>query len=210
MNVKYYLCNLINQGHFWQHTDVNGNGQRPKFYFLPFQWLMIILSVFITLYYLPKGFNDTFVGYIIASLSIFVGLFLTLILTVYDKFQKIDFSLARYKENDQIELIRLKNFFKQFTSLTTYSILLSIISILLLSFFILFKFSTKEITINIAINSTNDLKQLVKILILLFHRITTLYFLLDFVIITIYAITSIYSFIISEFDKIKLKPDNDD
>ena len=205
MNVKHYLCNLINQGHFWQYTDVNGRGKKPKFYFLPFQWFALFLSIYITIYFLPTGFNETFVGYIIASLSIFVGLFLTLILTVYDKFQKIDFSLAKFNDIDQIELVRIKNFFKQFTSLTTYSILLSISCILLLSFFILFKFSIKEITIDIVTNNSSDYKQLIKIFILLSHRIITLYFLLDFVMITIYAITSIYGFIISEFDKIKLK-----
>jgi hypothetical protein len=210
MNVKHYLIELIKQGHFWQYTDVNGHGKRPKMYFMNWQWVLIVLVVPLAIFILPNGFNETFVGYIIAALSIFVGLFLTLILTVFDKFQKIDFESAKYSDKKGEEQIRIKNFFKQFSSLTAYSILLSILTVILLSTFLLIESTNNKINIDTIINHFNNTKFIIKVLALLLYRIVTLYFLFDFIIITVYAITSIHSFIILEYNKVKIKKQEND
>lgn len=204
MNVSIFLFDLIKQGHFWQYMDINGNGKKPKLFFIPAQIFAILIAILIPLFLLPKGFKMEFVGYIIASLSIFAGLFLSLIITVYDKFRNLDFSLAKDSEKEKVLLIKTKNFFKQFTSLTSYSILILLICIILLCLSLLFDFSNKYVDYKLLLDSSFNII-LLKRLALLIHRVLILYLLFNFVIISIFAISSIHNFIISEYDKINIK-----
>ena len=144
-SIKYYLYRLILDGHKWQYIDINGKGSKPNLYFSSIQFIFIIISITSSVFLIKNGFNKDFIGYIIASLSIFTGLFLSLILTVFDKFQKFKFDVSNITEKEKIIIIQRKNFFKQFTAITSYSILLSIICIFLLSLSLL----TNLLNINI-------------------------------------------------------------
>ena len=208
-SVRYYLFKLISDGHKWQHTDINGLCENPKFYFSGLQWLIIVIS-FISSFLLAIGFNKDFIGYIIASLSIFIGLFLTLILTVFDRFQNINFSTPNLSENEQIKLIQKKNFFKQFTALTSYSILISLLSIILLSLSLLSNFFNVNISQFSLVSDIESVSieytcNFLIISIVLIYRIVVIYFLLDFLIIVLFALTSIYNYISLEYDKVKIK-----
>ncbi len=120
--------------------------------------------------------------------------------------------------------VRLKNYYKKATTLSFYIILLALISILLLSFSLfdvnieqtwgletcILSFSLFDVNIEqtwgleTCILACPTLQEAKKIFVYL-YRVTTLYFLLDFLWITLYLIASFYDYIGSEYDKVKLK-----
>jgi hypothetical protein len=213
MNYKSNIRSLIAGAHFYQYTGIsdtldNIKKEKPKLYYTKIQWCFIVISILAN-YILPKGFSTEFSGYVVSGMSLFVGLFFTFILTIYDKFQKIDFTqFSKSKNEEKNKLgIRLKNYFKQITILSLYAILLSIICIILLSVTLLFG---DKVNLNVGIITCvtsiekRHFLSLVWILLLLVYRSTVLYFLFDFVLITIFLLSSFYDFIISEYNKIKL------
>jgi hypothetical protein len=209
MNVKDYLISLIREAHKWQYTDINGHGNAPTLYFLPIQWILLLLSIMLTFFVMQKGISRDFAGYSITALSIFVGLFLSLILMVFDKFHSIDFS--KISGNAQVYAIRTKNFFKQFTALTSYSILLALLSLLLLGasmFGESMTISILEIPNLISGTWHQIVLKIIRVIGVCIYRICTIYFLLNFLYITVYALTSMYDYIKSEYDKVKIKRDD--
>lgn len=90
--------------------------------------IAIIATIFVN-----TGINKDFAGYIISALSIFIGLNISLIIMVFDKFNSTDFDTNNKTYKVKVRLLKHRNFFMQFTSLTAYSIILSLILIVLLS-----------------------------------------------------------------------------
>ena len=207
LSIRHYIKKLICDGHKWQYCGINGNGVKPKYFFSSVQLLISCIAI-IGAIFLKNGFNKDFIGYIIASLSIFIGLFLTLILTVFDKFQRIDFNKPHLTEQEEVSLIQTKNFFIQFTALTSYSILIALFCIVLLSASLLFNYFNQDITqYELAIKNINFIKILNFSIVLsvFLYRIIIIYFLFDFLIIVVYALTSIYDFITLEIEKVKVR-----
>ncbi len=203
-NVKYYVKRLISDGHQWQNIDVNGKESIPKLYFSNIQWTMVGLSIS-GIFLIKNGFNKDFVGYIIASLSIFVGLFLTLILTVFDKFEKIDFGKRNKSEKEKTALIQRKNFFKQFTALTSYSILISLTCILLLSTSMLSEVFARNIfeygfVSDLSAIGLHEIQLFLVNSLIVFHRLLITYLFLDFLLMVLYALSSIYNYISIEYN----------
>jgi len=199
-STRTYLLKLIRDGQKWQYIGIHGKGKKPSYYFSAIQWVLLLFSV-IALYFFKKGLSSDFVGYIINALSIFVGLFLTLILSVFDKFKALS-QIPQPTEIDKEYLKQRTNFFKQFTSLTGYAIIIAIFCILLLSI----TFTTGIFKLNIfhdsffipsffsfSINGYLFLSAL--------YNITVIYFLLDFLLIVIYAVTSMHTYMMIEYNK---------
>ncbi len=204
MKIKVFISFLIKEGHHWQYTNILGKEKKPKFFFNIAQWGIIVIS-FLFVYSLPKGLNNEFIDYTITAFSIFVGLFLALILSVYDKFQRIDFTI-KYNEIEKIDLVKVKNFFKQFTAITTYCILLSVLSIILLMLMTLYDFFDLDISqYSWTSISKDSLICFFKLFFLCFIRGVTCYFILDFILLSLYAISSMFRFINKEYDRVKIK-----
>ena len=219
-STKYYLTKLIKDGHKWQYTNINGLEKKPRFYFTRFQFLLLVISVFAT-YALKRGFNNDFISYVIAALSICVGLFLTLIISVFDKFvalklpevkKQIITDSGSLPDREKGGLIQKKNFFIQFTALTAYSIILSIFCIILLSISLLWS----ELSIDYskyvfvgwkAIDGESSML-FVMIVIVYVHRFITIYFLMDFLLIVLYAVSGIYNYFAIEYSRIRLTEDD--
>lgn len=211
MRLLLYLKKLLLNGWYWEHNDVSPKYINMKWYQLikptiP-QIIIIIISVFAVLKWLPKGFSNDFVGYINATLAILVGLYLTLIISFFDKFNPDEFNQKNTTVRQQDDLILKKNYYLQFTSLTTYSIVLAIFCILLLSVTLL----SEHLQVNIPCsNLQKSLHQkeycsLMKDCLILLYRGCVIYFLLDILYISTYTITSVYSYIVGEYNKIKVK-----
>jgi hypothetical protein len=199
-SVRTYLFKLIQDGQKWQYIDINGKGKKPSYYFTSVQWVLLLLSI-ITFYFLKKGLNNDFVGYIINALSIFVGLFLTLILAVFDKFKGLE-KISQPTETDKLYLIQRTNFFKQFTSLTGYAIIIAILCILLLSI----TFATEIFKLNIFhdslfVPSFFSFSINCYLFLSALYNITVIYFLLDFLLIVIYAVTAMHTYMMIEYNK---------
>lgn len=204
-DLLYYLLRLVKSGHYWQYTNINGQGVKPKHWFSNIQLFIIALSLLCTLLN-PLGFNKDFIGYIITALSIFVGLFLSLIVVIYDKFRNTDFDIERCSNKQKLYLQQIWNFFSQFTGLTSYAILISILSIILLSISLIsavnvdideyYFLSYKEWSLEAIILFLN-------LSMVFLYRMVTIYFIVDFLLLCTYAVSSIYSFIYLEYEKRK-------
>jgi hypothetical protein len=212
MNFKKNLIDLISDAHFYQYAGINDTKKncvkkRPLLFFTRIQWLLIIIAILVSIF-IKKGFSDEFAGYIISGLSLFVGLFFTFLITLYDKFKSIDFSQYHksVNENNNKIGIKLKNFFTKISVLTLYSVLISIISILLLSVTLLFSEINYTIDFCYFLQAIKqkEIYDILKTIFVFSYRVVTLYFLLDFLLITIYINSSFYDFIISEYNKVKL------
>jgi len=210
MNFKDQLLALLKEAHKYQYVDISDTQEKekqkkPRWYFTRVQWGLIILSALIAL--LTQGsFDEDFAGYIVSGLSLFAGLFFSFILILLDNFQKIDFEPFKKENNARLMPlgVRLKNYYKKATALSFYIILLSMLCICLLSL------SLFDIKIGITSTFLGDScmgKNLLwgTSLLAFLYKTTTIYFLLDFLWITLYLITSFHDYISSEYDKVKLK-----
>jgi hypothetical protein len=203
-SVKTYLFRLIKDGHKWQYLLISGKGDKPKYHLTVVQWILLCSSI-IAYYFFNNGLNNEFVGYIINALSIFIGLFLTLILSVFDKFKSLEYA-SQATELDEEYRTQRTNFFKQFTALTSYAIVIAVLCILLLSI----TFATEKFKLNIFHESfisssfgiiiINTVK-LTKLFIVAIYNVSIIYFLLDFLLIVIYAVTSMHTYMMIEYNK---------
>ncbi len=220
MKFNQNLRDLIVDSHRYQYVGISDakamERKQPKlrickwlFFFSKAQWIIIGISIVISLF-IPKGISSDFAGYIVSGLSLFVGIFFTFIITLYDKFKNIDFSKYDKKISEEKHYIgiRLKNFFKKVTVLSLYSIILSIICIILLSITLLFGEYINNCQCSIMFVcdflKIGDYWCVVKYVLAKLYGTIVFYFLFDFLLIAVYLISSIYDFIISEYNQIKL------
>ncbi|KAA6302657.1 MAG: hypothetical protein EZS26_001164 [Candidatus Ordinivivax streblomastigis] len=212
MNFKINLSDLIKDAYLWEYADISDTEddigkKRPRLFFTKIQWIFILVSIIGT-YFISKGFDNDFAGYIISGLSLFTGILFTFVLTLYDKFKSVDFSEYKKEKNEEKNKhgIRLKNFFKKVTVLTLYSAVLSIVCVFLLAITLMVPKINIEISYELLFENIKCIHYytLIKAFFVTIYRGCLLYFLLDFVLITVYIISSFYDYIISEINKIKL------
>jgi hypothetical protein len=204
-SVKQLLLPLIKGGQKWQSIDINGKYIKPKYYFNNTQWGIIIICVIVQFKF-TKGLSKEVIGYIISIFSISVSLFLSLLVSIFDKFENTNFSLQNITEKDAIRLIQKKNYFKRFISIISYLIVLSIFLIILCcpTYFINMNY---DILYN---NFTLDIKEIhiwitIKSIIIIIYRIVLYYFILMYLLLTLFITGSAYEYYISEIDSKKLR-----
>jgi hypothetical protein len=211
-SIKINLFDLIKDAHLWEYKDIGDTEEetkkkKPKLFFTKIQCFFVLVSI-VSIFFTAKGFSADFAGYIISGLSLFVGVLFSFILTLFDKFKNIDFSEYKKEKNEEKYIIgvKLKRFFKKTTILTLYSAILSIICIILLAITLIVPKLNIEISYCFLIENIKNipLYTLIKIFSITLYRCCLVYFLLDFILITVYIISSFYDYIISEINKIKL------
>lgn len=217
MSFKAALKRLVYDAHIFQYAEVNSSTSsieknKPRYYFTKIQWGLLIISIVIAIT-TRNGFGKEFAGYVVSALSLFAGLFFSFILMLIDKFQKIDFS--PYKKDTNAQLmpigIRLKNYYKKATTLSFYIIVLALLCILLLSaslievpFNEIYQFLAKCIPISY-IDIWETLWRIASFIVKSIYRGVSIYFLLDFLWITLYLLSSFFDYVGSEYDKVKLQ-----
>jgi hypothetical protein len=87
---------------------------------------------------LPGGINDNFAEYAIAFLGIFVGLFTSIIISLYDKGKSLYIGINEKNEKEKAQVEILRNYLVQFTGLTAYFIILALVAVILLLGILLF------------------------------------------------------------------------
>lgn len=215
MKLCTYIKRLVIQGQRWQYLSITEEfndkpSKSPKFYFTGLQFVFILCSIAQVILF-EKGFTPTFAGYLITGLAIFIGIYISLIIMLFDKFSRLDYSVNGKTWTEKTNLLKKKNFFLQFSSLTSYSILLAIFIIILLipSFLgedqrkITCLALGKELILMFEDNDSFNTELLLKTIAVI-TRGLVVYFLLDFVMILIYAISSMYSYMSKEFRDIKI------
>lgn len=212
-NFDQNLFDLLSDAHRWEYTQINDNKEsqakkRPRLFFTPFQWILLVISIICT-FLCPGGISQDFAGYIIGGMSLFVGLLFTLAVSLFDKFNSVDFSQYKYEVNAELYPFgaRLKNYFKKTIILTLYTAIIAIVCILLLSVVYMSKTlqsdtGLSDIWQNIC---SYEWLSLIGNILIVTYRIVVFYLLFNFVYITKQMITSFYDYMIGEIDKIKLK-----
>lgn len=209
-NFKIFLSKVISEGNRLQRYDINGTLLTKK-KFTQTQKIALIISM-VSLCVLHKGFSNDFAGYIISFLGIFVGLFSSIVISMYDKRASL---YENFREKDEIQqtvTLHTKNYVVQFTGLTSYAILIAIVLIILLSLVLLHEVFQIDVRKYYWISSVKELNLTTLInfgvaTILYSHRFFVTYLLLNFFTITLYSISGYFSFLLSEYKRIKLKDD---
>src|SRR5687767_9996767 len=104
-SVKQLILPLIKGGHKWQHIDINGNGETPRFLLSGTQWFILLVSALILIRF-QTGISKEIIGYVMAAFSISVSLFMSLLVSIFDKFEKTDFERFNKTEDDTVHLIQ--------------------------------------------------------------------------------------------------------
>ncbi len=217
MSFREALKSLVSDAHLFQYVEVNSTTSnieknKPRYYFTKIQWWILMISVVVSITTVD-GFGKDFAGYVVSALSLFAGLFFSFILMLIDKFQKIDFSPYKKDVNAQLMPIgvRLKNYYKKATTLSFYIIVLALLCILLLSasllsipFHEICQFVEKIISASY-IDVWKTIWEISSFIVKSIYRGVSIYFLLDFLWITLYLLSSFFDYVGSEYDKVKLQ-----
>lgn len=216
MSFREALKSLVSDAHLFQYAEVNSTASnieenKPRYYFTKIQWGILMISVVVSITTV-NGFGKDFAGYVVSALSLFAGLFFSFILMLIDKFQKIDFSPYKKDVNAQLMPIgvRLKNYYKA-TTLSFYIIVLALLCILLLSasllsipFHEICQFVEKIISASY-IDVWKTIWEISSFIVKSIYRGVSIYFLLDFLWITLYLLSSFFDYVGSEYDEVKLQ-----
>lgn len=217
MSFREALKSLVSDAHLFQYAEVNSTTSnieknKPRYYFTKIQWGILMISVVVSITTVD-GFGKDFAGYVVSALSLFAGLFFSFILMLIDKFQKIDFSPYKKDVNAQLMPIgvRLKNYYKEATTLSFYIIVLALLCILLLSasllsipFHEICQLVEKIISASY-IDVWKTIWEISSFIVKSIYRGVSIYFLLDFLWITLYLLSSFFDYVGSEYDKVKLQ-----
>jgi len=204
-SVKSLLKPLIKSGHEWQSIDINGRDRKPKAYFSNVQWVLLIIGILI-LIKLTKGFSKDIIGYIMSAFAISVSLFMSLLVSIFDKFEKTSFDTENKDDAGIVRLKQKKNFFKRFISITSYLVILSIVIVVLCSLSYVLNMPARNVSPN---DFTLKWKQIDIILTLknalvLTYRIILNYLLLDYLLLTLFIAGSAFEYYMSEIDNRKV------
>lgn len=209
LKIKHYVTLLYKEGTSWEQrgllsTEQNTSTKRITLKRVVFLCLCIILSCF-----LKTGFNDAFLGYTISGLSIFIGLFINIIIVLYQKFLVITTAAAddRPNDNESANKNKMKDFIKQFTFVTGKNLLIATFLIILSSIYLLYKdffsidTSNYSIVLRIEQLTKKDVLNFFVYSILQVTRVLILYLLIDFFFLLLYSIGSLFAFLKGEYKK---------
>ena len=190
----YYVLKLITKGQEWQYKKLNGKGDRPKLYFTQLQLIALLISI-LFVYTKPKGLSNEMINYVLSSLSIMTALFLSLIIIIFDKFN--NFNFKGEGDDEKIHKFHMWNFlFINLMRLHHMRFLISTSVIILLVFTLMFgkEIDVSQYTfVSYKLVTFESILLFLKLLFVYSIRIVIAYFLLDFFILCIYAISSIFS-----------------
>lgn len=201
-----YLKVLKRKVSQFEQTDINNNvGESFRAKYL-IKIIFIIISAGLT-YLLKDGFNDSFVSYISSSLSILVGLFITALIFSFDKFYEPS---KEKNPNSRIKLwdTQAYNYAKKFAYITSYTIVLSIFTLIILVLSALFKKETQlnffELSVCIeciGIKDFNWLKLFGISVFVAIQRFLVFYWLLRIMFNTLYIVSSMVQYMTTKIDR---------
>lgn len=205
---NFFLSEVLLQANDLQKRDISGRIISTSKY-TDSQILSVGISFFL-LYFLKKGFSDSFAGYIISFLGIFIGLFTTILISLYEK---KDTLLTNYSKKTQLEkakILRVRNYLIQFTALVSYSIIIALIIIVLLSLSLMLPLVSTDVASYHLVSSfqaitVHNMVDFGFVFLMYSYRFLTLYLLCRFFLITLYSVSSYFYFLLTEYKAIKIK-----
>lgn len=192
-NLLYYVINLIDEGHKWQYQNATNSNKAPLLYFTPLQFIALMLSSFFVIS-APSGISHNTIDTLLSSLSIMTGFFLALVVFIYDKYMMLNHDAQT--DDKKTDECKNQNYLLQFNALTSYAIFISLIVISILIGILLFGHEVNLSKYTFASSWLEiDIKLTIKLSIVVITRVLLIYFLLDFFILSLYAVCSLFQFL---------------
>lgn len=202
-NFLYYLLVLIRDGHEWQRTDINGQQERRWLYFSILQFIALGISTLCVIHK-KVGIDHDTIDYLLSSMSIMAGLFLALVVLVLERSEKTNYEADN--QNEQSKKLKLWRFNRQFVTLTSYAVLISLLEVSILMGILFFgqgiNLDHYEFLPIAKWNATSVLLAL-KLFFVIVVRICVVYFLFNFILLSVNAVTCIYQSIVLSMDDSK-------
>ncbi len=204
-SIERLIAPLVKHGQKWQHISLNGKETPSKFYFSSVQLVIIIISLGINIL-LQHGLSKDLMGYIISAFSISVSLFMSLLVNIFDKFEKTNFDTTNASDEDVVRLVQKKNFFKKFISITSYLVVMSILIIVLCGITYIKPTDGFAVTVDNIVFDVKDVDWIftLKNIVVISYRSTLLYFIMNYLVLTLFVTGSSFEYYISELDKVKV------
>lgn len=209
LEISRYTKLLLKQGTLWENGRLTNEGIQPadKIQFFYTKRIIILLFSIVLILCLPSGFSVEFLGYLISGLSIFIGLFINIIIVLYQRFISINISAINSPPNRNNKALSetKKNFIRQFTFVTGKNLLISTLIIIGSAFSILFQnFFSVDISNFELIKDTSkwtiySFYTGIYVWILFFFRLVIIYLLIDFFLLLLYSIGSLFAFLKGEY-----------
>lgn len=201
-----YLKILKRQASQFERTNINNVVDTS--FLAKYLVKTVFISISLILVFLLKnGFSSSFVSYISSVLSILVGLFITALIFSFDKFYEPG---KEENPNSRIKLWETQayNYAKKFAYITSYTIVLSIFTLVLTSLSALFE---KETQLNffelsfcsecISFGEFGWLKLFANALLVAIQRFFVLYWLLRIMYNTLFIVGSMVQYMTAKIDR---------
>ncbi len=212
LRLNKYLKILRSEASRFERTDINNNVDnsfRAKY----FVKILFSLISGILVWLIKDGFSESFVSFVSAVLSILVGLFITALIFSFDKFYE---PTNEENPNSRIKLweTQAHNYAKKFAYITSYTITLSIFTLVLLVVSALFMKENNHdswVQLNVFklsfcfdcldINNLAPLKIFLIATCVLIQRFLVLYWLLKIMYNTLFIVSSMVQYMTTKIDR---------
>lgn len=201
-----YLRILKKQASRFERTDINNNVNESFCAKYLVKIVFIIISV-VLVCLLKNGFSESFVSYVSSVLSILVGLFITALIFSFDKFYEPS---NEENPNSRIKLweTQAHNYAKKFAYITSYTIVLSIFTLVILVVSALFEKTTQLNVFNLTFCfdciKNKDIEALKTFGIAIFviaQRFLVFYWLLKIMYNTLFIVSSMVQYMTTKIDR---------
>jgi hypothetical protein len=201
-----YLKQLKAESSRFERTDINGledKSFKAKYYL---KIIFAAVSIGLTLL-LEVGFSEGFTSFIASVLSILVGLFITSLVFSFDKFYK-PINMPNPTSRDIVLDKQGHNYVKKFAYTTSYTIVLSVCTLVFISASALFE---KQMQLNVynlsfcieCLKSLNfpDIILFFQAIFVLIQRFLVLYWFIRIMHNTLYIVSSMVQYMIIQISK---------
>lgn len=206
LRLNKYLKILRKEASRFERTDINNKVDETfRAKYLVKTSFSIIAIVLVLL--LKNGFSESFVSYVSSVLSILVGLFITALIFSFDKFYEPS---NEENPNSRIKLweTQAHNYAKKFAYITSYTIVLSIFTLVLLAVSALFEKATQLNVLSLSFcfecicnKDFHSLKLFGIALFVVVQRFLVLYWLLKIMYNTLFIVSSMVQYMTTKIDR---------
>jgi len=210
LRISHYIKVLFREGTEWEYKGLLPVSSSAEFSIKIYSWrkrLILLAPSLIILYYLKNGFSIDFMTYIMTALAIFIGLFTNLIIVLYQRFATLPKG-DEPNQNSHLNILnteKIKNFIRQFTFVTGKNLLIATCIIIMLSIFMMFKslatLNTRQLEFIRTLKDINTASAtlFLKALVVLLVRFFIIYALIDFSVLLLYSLGSLFAFLKGEY-----------
>lgn len=139
--IKKNLWKILSESYKWRHRELltSKDAIQKELTRMSIFRANILSTLFglVFTFFFPKAFNSDVSGFLVTSLSIFIGLFISVLIMVFDKFvsRQQSFEESRKEKlSDRIKLnhVRTRNFTRRFSFVLLETLIIAFVTIIFL------------------------------------------------------------------------------